>query len=492
MSYLDNQKYLQRIDYSLEIYPFADPARTQTVIVSNFLGTDATTALSSLISPNGGNYVLESFSFTNDVFNPLQTGTAKIAQRQYKKITFFSEVAEGDLIIIKENGNTIFTGYIETLQMDITSEGTSINITFANILKQLSICKVFGEIFNTLQPAQGVIFGDFLSTIAANTLLSFAIDTSFFNINIMQGIGEFPRSVLGPSNKVYVSITSFMTILQALNKVIYPYQRLIYQNSLGDVNIAPLSLFDDLQWYFVQNNFKGLGFPYTNISIRKNAGAVNNFEYATLFNIPVAQGVLGGNQSQANSSFFCQYSPPVNYYTRLNQLFNSGQFTVADVIIEDLIADPNKVDQTLNNISEVLQGGAESGNLAQNTAITIASVNQTPASQIPIPSQTGFSVSNILFNYAARAMAENLVDETQVFLTTPRVTHVAGFTKELLPLPINRLVSVSLDPGILETTSLFCRGYVLNYSNSGTIVTLNLCKPLSGGAYWVNGALINV
>lgn len=492
MTYLDSQKYLQRIDYSIEIYPFADPARIKTIIVSNFIPSSVPSSLTLGQSTGPSTYyVLESFNFVNDVFNPIQTGSAKVAQSQYNKLTFFQDVAEGDLLFIKENGNTIFTGYIESLQLDITSEGSIITINFANILKQLSICKVFGEIFNTIQPAQGVTFGNFLANIAKNTLLYYATQISMFNINIQKGDNESASVVLKASNTVFVSISSYMTILQTLNKVLYPYQRVIYQDSLGDVNIAPLSLFNDLVWYFSQSNTRGLGFPFTNISVRKNAAGVNNFEYATLFNIPIAQGVLGGNQSQVNSSFFCQYSPPATYYTRLNQLYNSGIFTVADIIIEDLISDPNKIDQTLNNISEVIQSGSGSSSLSSQAAVTIASINQTPSSQIPIPSQGPSDVSNILYNYAARAMAENLIEETQIFVTTPRVTHTQAYSTELLPLPINRLVNVSLDQGVVETSAFFCRGYVLNYSNSGTMVTLNLCKPLAGGAYWVNGELIN-
>jgi hypothetical protein len=508
MPYLDPQrdiigspKYLQQIVYSFEIYPFADSARTKTIIITNYIAPTVATpsAASALTTPIIGsttttsvppNYILESFSFSNDIFNPIQTGTCKVAQQSYTAITLFQDIAEGDLLFIKENGNTIFTGYIESLQLDITSEGTALNIGFVNILKQLSMGKVFGNIINQLQPAQGIEFGTLISTITANTLLSYAENTSFLQVNILKGQGENPNVVLTASNTVYVSISSYMTILQVLNKILFPYQRFIYQDSLGNVNIAPLSLFNSTLWYFTQSNTPGLGMPYTNMTIKKNAAAINNFEYATLFSIPIAQGVLAGNQSQANSSFFAQFSPPVNYYTRLNQLYNSKIFQITDVIIEDLISDPSKIDETLNHISDLVQSASSTGP-ASAAAITISALNQTPQQQKAIPSSGGpADVSSILFNYAARAMAENIISETEVYITTPRVTHTAG-TTDLLPIPLNQLISVSLDPGIIETTTLFCRGYVLTYSNTGTLVTLNLCKPLAGCAYWVNGELVN-
>ena len=89
-------------------------------------------------------------------------------------------------------------------------------------------------------------------------------------------------------------------------------------------------------------------------------------------------------------------------------------------------------------------------------------------------------------------MAEHLVDETSVVITSMRIKQKDSLGN-LKPLPINRLVDCVMDTGILQSSSLFCRGYVFNYSaNSGAIVTLNCTKPLVGGAYWVNGGLVSV
>lgn len=480
----------QPISYSFEIYPFNDPNRNQTIVLVNnipdsFVLPSSTTSASSF-------YYLESFSFGNDVFSPIQTGSARVAQTQYSVIDFFKYVAEGDLIFIKENGNNIFSGYIESLQLDISINGSIININFVNFLKQLSVSKIFGSVFETLQPAQGVKIGTFLDTLTNNTLIGIAQEKStVFTFDLYQGLGEDPALVLSDSNTVYVTISSFMSLLQAINKILYPYQRLIYQDSQGNIVIAPLSLFDDFQWFFAQDNLGagGVTIPYTNLSIKKNAAGIPNYQYATLFTIPTAQGVLGGNQSQANSSFFCQYIPPKNNFTRLLQLYNSSNFTIADVIIEDLITDPAKIDLTLNNISDLLQGGASTSKAA---AVTIASFNTTPSTQAKITSDDNIDISSILFNYAARAMAEHLVDETSVIITSMRIKQIDG-RGNLIPLPINRLVDISLDSGILENSSLFCRGYSFTYSSaSGAVVSLNCTKPLVGGAYWVNGGLVSV
>ncbi len=89
-------------------------------------------------------------------------------------------------------------------------------------------------------------------------------------------------------------------------------------------------------------------------------------------------------------------------------------------------------------------------------------------------------------------MAEHLIDETSVIITSMRIKQLDSLGN-LLPLPINRLVDIVMDDGILENTSLFCRGYSFTYSaSSGAMVSLNCTKPLVGGAYWVNGALISV
>ncbi len=476
--------------YSFEIYPFSDPLRTQTIILVN--NTTKSFRVPSSVTNISDFYYLDSFSFENDVFNPIQTGTAKVVQQQYEKIDFFQYVAEGDLIFIKENGNNIFSGYIESLQLDISMNGTTITINFVNFLKQLSVSKVFGLIFDTIQPAQGISMQDFLDTITGNTLIGIALDVStLFTFELYQGRGEDSSVVLTDASTIYVGISSFMTILQAINKILYPYQRLIYQDSGGNIAIAPLSLFDDHNWLFQQRNFSSsrITIPHLNISVKKNAAGIPNYQYATLFTIPTAQGLLGGDQSQLNSSFFCQYIPPASNFNRLLQLYNSTNFTIADVIIEDLITDPAKIDITLNNISDLLQGGVSTSKAA---AITIASVNMTPISQAPIRSSDNVDVSAILFNYAARAMAEHLVDETSVIITSMRIKQI-DFNGNLLPLPINRLVDIAMDDGILEKSSLFCRGYSLVYSAaSGAMVSLNCTKPLVGGAYWVNGELISV
>lgn len=483
---------VEPINYSFEIYPFplTGNTRKQTILLINSI--TATTFIPSSVTNISDFYYIESFTFENDVFNPIQSGSAKVAQQQYTTIDFFQYVQEGDILFIKENGINIFTGYIESLQLDISMNGTIITINFVNLLKQFSLTKVFGELFATLQPAQGTVFGTLLDTITSNTLIaSVQALSTIFSFDVYQGIGENPNLILKDTTVVYVTISSFMNILQVINKILYPYQRLIYQDNMGNIVIAPLSLYDDLQWIFAQDNSTAgeITIPYLNISIKKNAAGIPNYEYATLFTMPIAQGALGSNQSQLNSSFFCQYSPPAKYFTRLNQLYNSDTFTIADVIIEDLIADPAKIDITLNNISELLRGSAS---VSKAAAVTIASVNLPVTGQSSIPSQDATDISAILFNYAARAMAEHLVDETSVLITSLRVSQTDS-SGNLLPLPINRLVDCALDTGILESSSLFCRGYVLTYSaSSGAIVTLNCTKPLVGGAYWVNGRLVSV
>lgn len=476
------------IIYTFEIYPFGDPTRNTPVVISN--------SVPNIANPTVINYYLESFSFQNDIFNPIQSGTAKVSQQDYNVIDFFAYVSEGDLLFIKENTVNIFAGYIESLQIDITMTGTQITVNFVNFIKQLSMAKVFGTLFDTIQPAQGVKFKDLLDLITGNTLIGIAqTSDSLFSFDLYKGSEEStvnPSLVLTDGTLVYLTISSFMTILQSINKVLYPYQRFIYQDNFGNIVIGPLSLFDDQVWFFSQYNVDNPSTnttPYTSISIKKSAAAIPNFEYATLFAIPVFQGVFTGNQSQLNSSFFCQYTANNQYFGRLNQLLKSGNFTITDILIEDVVADPNKIDVILNNISEVIQGSIT---VSTASAITIATVNQTPKTQQPLTASEGYSPSAVLFNYTARAMAEHLVEETQVVITSPRVaqTNVAG---TLLPLPINRLVDLSLDSGILQTNSLYCRGYTLNYSStSGSIVTLNLCKPLVGGAYWVNGELVPV
>jgi hypothetical protein len=494
-------QYLSKVEapitYSIEIYPFADPERTQTIILVNTITAEFD--IPSGVTDANDFFYLESFSFQNDIFNPIQSGSARVVQTQYDKIKFFKLVAEGDLLFIKENGNNIFCGYVESLQYDISMAGTNITINFVNFIKQLYRAKVFGLIFENLQPAQGVVMQYFLDDITNNTLIALAKDKSdLFSFKLYQGEGEDPSLVLKKDTQVFLTITSFMSILQAINKVLYPYQRLIYQDSIGNIVIAPLSLYDDLSWTFEKDNnslydTEGRAInaiiPYLNFSLKKNAAGVPNYEYATLFTIPTAQGVLAGNQSQKNSAWFCQYTAPISpAFKRVNQLYNSGFFTISDVIIEDIIVDPNKIDSTLNNISELIQSTSTS----QAANVTITSVNQTPDSQIPITSQNKVDVSSILFNYAARTMAENILEETQVSITSMRIkqTDVNG---DLLPLPINRLVSIDFDDGILPNGSLFCRGYVFSYSASGgALVTLNCTKPLVGGAYWVNGGLVNV
>lgn len=481
------------IKYSFEIYPFANPSRKTPVVLTNQITDNSN--IPSTISISSA-FFIESFNFQNDIFNPIQTGTAKVLQSQYNEIDFFQFIEEGDLLFIKENNVNIFAGYIESMQLDISMNGSQITLNFVNFIKQLSISKVFGTLFNTIQPAQGINFGEFLDSITTYTLISIAqANNPLFTFDIYKGSNEStvnPTLVLTDDTKVFITISSFMTILQAINKILYPYQRLIYQDNNGNIVIGPLSLYDNQEWYFSQynsNNPSSVTIPYTNLSIRKSAAAVPNFEYTTLFAIPVAQGLLAGNQAQLNSNFFCQYSPSPQYFTRAIQLFNSGNFTITDIIIEDVIADPNKIDTTLNNISDIIQSTTSNSSAA---AITIASVNQTPKSQQPIPSIEGFSPSAILFNYAARAMAEHMIEETQVVITSPRVAQVDAIGN-LLSLPINQLVDLVLDSGILQTNSLYCRGYSLNYSSSsGSIVTLNLCKPLVGGAYWVNGELVPV
>lgn len=478
------------ITYIITIYPFADNNRTTTITVSN-----------SIISgiAVSGFYQLESFSFHNDIFDPIQSGTAKVIQTQYATIDFFKYVKEGDLLFISEQspnkslGDNIFSGYVESLQLDIDASGSVITLNFANLIKQISISKIFGNIVNTIQTAESFVFQTFLNSIVANTLISKSVlKSGNNNFQFQAGSNENDNTILSGTNTIYVTITSYMTILQAINKIIFPYQRYIYQDSTGTIVISPLSLFNDFSWQFDQRNGNDIAnfIPYTNLTVKKNAGSSFNQAYGTLFSIPIALSTADVLKFQ-QSGFATVFTPSPTYFNRLNQLYNSGNFTMTDITIEDVIADPNKLDQTLINISNIVQGL----NVASSIASTISVVNQTPIqfpTQTPLHSNQGNSdVSAILYNYVARTMSEAIVDETQVFVSTPRITQT-DVNGNLLPLPINQIVNVNMDDGILDKSALFCRGYHLSYSSSGTMVTLNLCKPLSGGAYWVNGELVDV
>ena len=476
------------IEYNFTIYPFADSNRKFPVIISNN---------SNLIS--GGQfspvYRLESFSFSNDIFEPIQKGSARIILMQYKTIDFFKYVKEADLLFITENNKNIFSGYIESMDIDLGANGTTIVVNFVNLIQQISVSKIFGNIINTLQIAQSFKFSQFLSEVIKNTLISATTSISGnVPFKFLSGQGENSSTILNASNTVFVTITAYMSILQSINKIIFPYQRFIYQDSTGSIVIAPLSLYNDFIWQFDQvnddNNETSDLFPYLNISVKKNAGGSYNQGYGTLFNIPIALSPASIQQFNLQG-FACAFSPSSTYFQRLTQLYNSGNFTMTDITIEDVISDPNKLDQTLVNISELIQGLKVSSSIAT----TISVLNQTPSffpQQIPLTNSSGGQdVSAILYNYVSRILAEALLEETKVAITTPRVSQV-DVSGNLLPLPINQIVNVYLDDGILEKSNLFCRGYNLSYSTNGTIVTLNLCKPLTGGSYWVNGPLVSV
>ena len=497
--------------YLIEIQPFPEGSNRDGITISNgnFDRQEA--------------YVYKSLHFSNDIFDPSQTGDVEIVSKDNNNslLNFFIAVNEGDVIIIQEyvndfTYNVIFRGYITEIQWaDSPSSGSVIRVNFANILFQLVRAKTVNtsEDQGLFSINSGVVnnaaFSLFLeqvfagTIIVANTNSNVDINTPPVSIKVLKGQYEDSAIVLTPAAKIYAYYNAYMSKMETLQRAIFPYQRFIYQDSSGDILITPLALTDaplPNSWIFSIQDSTGYStnlIPYTSMTFSKRAASVFNRQLSALIALPANFSKLQYTTEDV-SNIYASILPNANLFPRARELALSKFFTFTNYTLEDVLSSPEKNSTILANISTLLR--SESLSTALGTILSNQYETPTASTAQSLAKVEAIDPIFIMFNNAMREMSMNLIDETEIIVTTPRIsnqvknsqTSLQDQEEGIFDIPLGQMVYFNFPAGVSDSDAYFCRGFSLTDSaESGAVLTLRLCKPLTGSAYWVQGALVD-
>lgn len=477
---------IQTLNYEVKLY---DIINNNEYIMSNIDGEDLPE------TP----YELNTFYITNNIFDPLQN-TATI------RLTFNPAVASyivsrsilgGNVVQITEvpsdsESRVVFVGYIASFEIDQIARGigTTVTLNCNSILYQLSKQLVVNQ-FNDMLTLLGdqVItdwvenkapLGQILKFMTTQSLLTYVTKNNIvpfsnvyqgtllpFNVMDNAGIG------LDIESDVYYYASTNDDRLTSLLRTIEAYQMIIYQDLDGTINITQPNINQNNQYTFNVGNYVGTtGYnfkeegPYLNSMLFKSfsyinkSGDVANRTYASLAVAPI-------NFSPDNGENQISYAANIegDLFVRSKELKDSGIFEISDHDIIDF--SENIVRNPI--LSEVLVK-------SQNGNLIINSVSGN---------QENVGVTGI---YAAKLLAKDLFDETQINITMARLACVND-SDELLPIPFGKTITLN-DNGALafDTNAYYCYGFDLSYQgeSSGTELLLRMCKPYTMTTVWTN------
>lgn len=460
----------------------------------------------NLSLPDSLPYTIDQIDVTNDIFNPvLNTANIRLnySPLPNSNVILVPAIAGGNVVQIFEStgdniGNCIFVGYIATVEIDQSGQnsGTSINLTCESILCQLSKQLVINSkedvatLLGSNAPITNFVFnkvvlGDILKFMTEQSLLSYVANQGIVNTENTdtpyQGVA-LPFDVIdnaGTGFEINSQVFYFASTeddrLTSLIRTINAYQMVIFQDLDGSVEIVQPNVDNDNNdYYFNVGNYNKNNdidsLLYTGFSYINKAADVANRTYASLINV-------GFNITSENDKNTINYVAEVtgNLFPRSKALLDSGIFEITKHDVVDMTSQMLTDPLLINVLSKSISGG----NLVTND-VSGVSIGSTAAGI-----------------YANQLLAQELFNETQITITMARgacttIDPDSLIDQEvLLDIPFGRTIQISDDGALgFNTDVYYVYGFSLSTSpDSGTVLTLRLCKPYTQTCVWTNEAL---
>lgn len=454
------------VSYFINTYPLNPPGQNRQGITIGVPSTDSSVP----------SFYIKKLTFNENIFSPITSGQIVMTFTGFFQTNIYDFIKEGDAFRLFEvfgNESSVaarFTGYIASIRFRYkfgNNAGTEVYINFYNLLGQWAIQSTLTS-FNQ-QIGQGftnvtsneIPFGQALANLVQGSLFQLLINqnvlvpnTSYNNVALPIQLGP---NALQLNQNVWAYIATNSTKQETIEKILFPYQNVYYQQPNGIITVDLLRTIPNSIPefnFFYQNPSSGSttfsSQNFIDIEVTHAAAMVHNRVISTLINTPFFPPDQGIPENYVASI--------LNPFQRPQDLYNSGFFQLLDVeqdtLSEDMITDP-----TLLSYMNV-------GIAATGYPVTLISGQPTIAG-----------------TFASRKLAKENFQETGVFITQPRkMAPYAGAT------PLGTMVNVNL-PTFLDATTnqLYCYGTVTNYeSGTGTTFTLQLCKQGCFTSYWSN------
>jgi len=400
------------------------------------------------------------------------------------------------------NLQQLFVGSIESpLNIVSDMEGTLITLNIGylpNILARSQLVQtesnqtVDGTVL--VSQVQQYQFGELINKLIDETYISQTTTSIQYYRGVTNNVSEViasgkpnlntPKSTTGSAindqSWIFAATPPTGFKLDCLLQILYPYQRVFYVDPLGNFVITPLSTyFDPIENWEVDLFGDPNLIPISGISLTKNTSLMQNRAYCT-FNQFFTEFNNSSNTGDNNSSSpYSIATPPQNIFPRAYDFVQSGLAL-----------------QTLFDIESV-----DPSNILQNSGILNTAVNMTTGvtgmkcvlnidnenTQITNSNTNLNWVKYLMSIYASRKLAASLFQDMAVNISIPTVSTYSSDLGRFRNIPLNQMVKVPpLNNNNFDgLTELFCYGFNLSWNlDTGSITTLNLCKPYVFTALW--------
>jgi len=416
--------------------------------------------------------------FINDSYNPqLIVGTIEAP------IKINSDI-DGTLLRIPIGylPNILARSQLVQTQSDSKSQGTQLtsiltqNFQFGNLLTQL-----IEETYISQTVTNTRYFAGYTDTVSEK------IATGKPDTKTPQSTSG---SAIGANSWVLATTPPTGSKLDCILQLLYPYQRVFYVSPAGDFTITPLSTFFDTDedWSLNFDNDRiPSGIGITGVYLEKNTAVIQNRAYCT-FNQLFTEFNLSTNAgNNASNAPFSIATPPHNIFPRAYDFVQSGLAlqTLFDIeaIDGDAILQNSGLLNTAINIANGVDG--TSGVVGMKSMLNIDNQNIHLTN-----SNTNLEWIKFLMSlYASRKLAESLLQDMLVNVTMPTVSTFNEELGRLRILPLNQMVQMFnvQNDNFDGLTELFCYGFSIEWSlETGSVTTLNLCKPYVFTALWAD------
>ncbi len=448
------------------------------------------------------------FNITNNVFNPTGSCTFSCvidASTTGSRYNFNNPIVdiirEGDIFrayyqsLNDSNPVQLMVGSIENINYSYNLGGLVINFSvgyLTNILSRSQLVQtdaqqnVAGITLTAYSPNQ-VVFGELLHGLLSETYINQTVSkTLYFGGNgeiIAAGKATTSNSqssngsAINANSYVYAVTPATDTKLNILLQILYPYQRVMYVDTNGNLIITPLTTFFDSteNWSLGINGEPDL-IPCENISVAKNTTVLQNRSYCAMNQVFQQFNQSNINSNQANTGVSIA-TPPENLFPRAYDFVQSGLGLQTAFVIQAF--DSNAFMQNSGLLNTAYNLPTLSG---------VTSVLKVDNQNIGYESGSTQDVLKYAMSlYASRSLAESLVNDTLVDITVDTILTYSDELGRFRNIPLNQMVSV---PPVSNKMydgqqQLFCYGFSLSFNvGQGSLTTLNLCKPYVFTGFW--------
>lgn len=381
----------------------------------------------------------------------------------------------------------LFNGFIGDIDVSYDNNNIVIDLQIESYLQLLSrsACvqtqdqqNIGGVPIQSLT-AQLLNFDDLLNLLVSNTIIAESLASIIYykapdEIEAINSNG----SAVGTNTYMYIDTPFTDNRLNVILRALYPYQRVFYVDNAGNFIITPL------QMYFDETENWTLGLdsgniPLLNFKVFKKTGTIQNrsslsfLQISQLYNLTTTTNAI-----DSASSVIAVATPNKNAgFDRLNDFVDSEEYLQTFMAVQEL--NDNLVQNSgllnmalnLNNVT-----GLVNNSILVDDNLSIVKTN----------SNNNGDISYYLRLYSAKALAEQLFQETQLVVDIPLNLIFNQQTQTFRKIPLNECIYVpALNNNLLSGLMLyFCYGYEFSFSERGAMLKLYLTKPYTYTALW--------